>query len=204
MATSKNRQEPFVTSAANSNTVRVCGVTLELKSARLLQKKDYRWHAIRSSRFKKTNATTSSIKEVKNWTNQTELQSFLELCKVFSRCGPNVRRVAAIFNKKPRKVEPTQLQTLSVTRKTAAKQLTFLPTNPPLLALPKADDYLFIDTNAWNTQLECVSIPKQKDISMSPIWHGPRTMAEPEEKLPKTPKQFLAVMLPVFSLHSYL
>lgn len=72
------------------------------------------------------------------------------------------------------------------TEKKDVEQLKFLVKNPPVLALPCADDHLTADTYACCSQPGCVSLQNAQDGTMIPIRHWTMTLAEPKKKLAAT------------------
>lgn len=145
-------------------------VTLKLKKCCFLAEKCfYLGHVFRSGRLHIASTATSAVRQLKEPNNQTKLWSFFGLCNVFHRFVPNLSHVAAPHNKKPRKYEPTQLQTLSVPEKNTVVKPKFLLKNLSVLALPRADGHLFIDTDTCDTQLECVLLQTKQDGTDRPI-----------------------------------
>lgn len=117
---------------------------------------------------------------------------------------PSFGYVAAPFNKRLGKDEPTQVQALTAPEKNETEQLGFLLTNPPVLACLQADGHLTFDTDTCDAQLGCVVLQKQQYGMIGPIEYSSRKLVEPEKKLATTHEVCIVVVWAVLLLRAYL
>ena len=71
--------------------------------------------------------------------NVTELRSFLGLCNVYRWFVENFGRIASPLNKKLRKVEDPEFETLNEEEIASFEKLKEELASPPVLALPRND-----------------------------------------------------------------
>lgn len=137
----ENLHETKDASPSNSSAAKEQPVKTQLEEVFISSRKiDYPRYDIRSSHFEIANTTTSAMKDLNNPTRLRWLRSFLDLEGLFRRFVWNFSRVAAHFEKKLRKDQSVQFQTLTAPEKDTVEQLKFLPAYPPVLAFQRAHE----------------------------------------------------------------
>jgi RNase H-like domain found in reverse transcriptase len=147
---------------------------------------------------------TTTLKNTKHPTNQTELRSFLGICNVYRRSVRGFSKIAAPLNLLLRNGETPQLGPLSSEQVTTFDTLRDALLNPPILALPLIDGAFTIDTDASDHQLGCCLLQSQPDGSQRPVGYWSRGLTSAEKKCSTTEKECLAILWAILHLRPYL
>ena len=185
--------------------LRDAGVTLKLKKCEFF--KDtvrYLGHIIRPGRLEVDLARVAALKEAEHPRTQTELRSFLGLCNVYRRFIRDYTKIAAPLYELLKKGEPTKLGPLSDSAATAFATLVDMVTNPPVLALPRADLPYSIDTDASDYQLGVALFQHLPDGTRQTLGYWSRTLQAAEKNYSTPEKECLAVVWACGVLRPYL
>ena len=181
------------------------GVTIKLRKCFFFTDNiDYLGHVIRPGTLEIAPKATEAIKNLKPPKNVTELRSFLGLCNVFRRFVPNFSRIAAPLNKKLKKGEPQHFDHLTDEELSAMKDLQDKLITPPVLALPRPNGRITIDTDACAYQVGCVLLQEQEDQTVKPIGYWSRSLTDAERRYDTTQRECLAVVWAILLLRPYL
>jgi RNase H-like domain found in reverse transcriptase len=76
--------------------------------------------------------------------------------------------------------------------------------SPPVLALPRRDGHLWLDTDASDAQLGCCLVHEQPSVPAIPLGYWSRTLSTAERNYSTTEKECLAIVWAVTHLRPYL
>jgi hypothetical protein len=118
--------------------------------------------------------------------NQTELRSFLGLCNVYLRFVPRFSTLAAPMNALLCKCMPPLLGLLSSEAIGVFNTLRDRLLSPPVLALPRTDGRIWLDTDVSDGQLGCCYLQAQLDGKSLPLGYWSRTLNAAERNYSTT------------------
>ena len=159
---------------------------------------------IHPGRLEVAQKNTQALREAKEPRTQTDLKSFLGLCNVYRRFVPRFEAIAAPLTALIRKETPFALPELTAEQLQAFNVLRERLLKPPILALPRAEGRLFLDTDASAAQLGCCLRQTQPDGSTLPLGYWSRTLTSAERNYSTIEKDFLAIVWAVTHLRPYL
>ena len=181
------------------------GLSLKLKKCHFFAEAvDYLGHVIRPGRLGVAEKNTTALKTAPLPRTQTELRSFLGLCNVYRRFVPKFSAIAAPLNAFLGKGTPPQLGPLPPEAVAAFNQLRDKLLHPPVLALPRTEGSLWLDTDASDGQLGCCLLQEQPDGKPLPLGYWSRTLNAAERNYSTTEKECLAIVWAVTHLRPYL
>ena len=202
---SKSRQDHLSHVAEALTLLGNAGLSLKLKKCHFFAETvDYLGHVIRPGRLGVAEKNTNALKAAPLPRTQTELRSFLGLCNVYRRFVPRFSAIAAPLNALLAKGTPPQLGPLPSAAITAFNLLRERLLSPPVLALPRAEGALWLDTDASDGQLGCCLIQNQPDGKSLPLGYWSRTLNAAERNYSTTEKECLAIVWAVTHLRPYL
>ena len=202
---SKSRQDHLSHVAEALTLLGNAGLSLKLKKCHFFAETvDYLGHVIRPGRLGVAEKNTNALKAAPLPRTQTELRSFLGLCNVYRRFVPRFSAIAAPLNALLAKGTPPQLGPLPSAAITAFNLLRERLLSPPVLALPRAEGALWLDTDASDGQLGCCLIQNQPDGKPLPLGYWSRTLNAAERNYSTTEKECLAIVWAVTHLRPYL
>jgi len=149
-------------------------------------------------------------KNIKNLTqalptrNQTELKSFLGMCKVYRRFIKDYAHIARPLTKLTSKKVPHVLPPLDAAQLAAFEYLKERLTSTPILALPRREGLFILDTDACAVQVGCTLLQQQPDKNTLPVGYYSRGLILAEKNYSTTDRESLAVVWACFLLHPYL
>ena len=192
---SKSRQDHLSHVAEALTLLGNAGLSLKLKKCHFFAETvDYLGHVIRPGRLGVAEKNTNALKAAPLPRTQTELRSFLGLCNVYRRFVPRFSAIAAPLNALLAKGTPPQLGPLPSAAITAFNLLRERLLSPPVLALPRAEGALWLDTDASDGQLGCCLIQNQPDGKSLPLGYWSRTLNAAERNYSTTEKECLAIV----------
>ena len=181
------------------------GITLRLSKCHFFKREvDYLGHIVRPGELLVAPKSCEAVAEFEPPRTQTELRSFLGLCNVYRRFVKDFAKIAAPLNDKLRKGEPARFHTLNQAESDAFAELKERLTSPPVLALPRRDGHLTLDTDACARQLGCVLLQTQPDGTDRPLGYWSRSLSSAERNYDTTERECLAVVWSVLLLRPYL
>ena len=185
--------------------LRQAGLSLKLKKCRFFsQTVDYLGHVIRPGRLGVAEKNTESLRNAKLPRTQTELRSFLGLCNVYRRFVPRFATLAAPLNRYLTKGQPPILGQLTDDAVDAFNALRARLLSPPILALPRREGKLWLDTDASAAQLGCCLLQEQPSGPALPLGYWSRTLNAAERNYSTTERECLAIVWAVTHLRPYL
>jgi transposase InsO family protein len=179
---------------------------LSLKLAKCQFFKDtvnYLGHVIRPGRLGVAEKNTEALKSAPIPCTQTELRSFLGLCNVYRRFVPRFATIAAPLTALLGKGTPAQLAPLTPAQIYAFESLRTKLLSPPILALPRSEGRIWLDTDASDGQLGCCLLQAQPDGSTLPLGYWSRTLNTAERNYSTTERECLAIVWAVTHLRPY-
>jgi hypothetical protein len=181
------------------------GLSLKLKKCHFFSDTvDYIGHVIRPGRLGVAEKNTTALRNAPLPRTQTELRSFLGLCNVYRRFVPQFSALAAPLNSLLCKGMSPILRSLSPAEINAFNNLRDKLLSPPVLALPRAEGQMWLDTNASDAQLGCCLLQQQPDGKPLPLGYWSRTLNAAERNYSTTEKECLAIVWAVTHLRPYL
>jgi hypothetical protein len=136
--------------------LRDAGLSLKLKKCHFfVETVHYIGPVIRSGRLGVAEKYTEALKTARLPKTQAEVRSFLGLCNVYRRFVPHFSSIAVPLNALLSKGTPLTLSSRSPASIETFHSLRERLLSPPILALPRAVEKLFLDTDASNGQLGC-------------------------------------------------
>ena len=185
--------------------LRDAGVTLKLKNCEFFKDSvRYLGHVIRPGRLEVDLARIAALNKAQHPRNHTELRSFLGLCNVYRRFIRNFTHMAAPLYDMLKKGKPTKFDSLSEEAAKAFDALIEKVTNPPVLALPRADLPYSIDTDASDYQLGVALFQHLPDGTRQTLGYWSRTLQAAEKNYSTPEKECLAVVWACTVLRPYL
>lgn len=160
---------------------------------------DYLGHVIAPKRFYIATEKIDAVRNLKYPTTTTELRSFLELCSDCRQFVPNFSQMTALLNKRLKRGEQTTFELKDEERQTVEYMKEKL-TTPAVLALPRSEGQLLIDTDACDKQVGCVLLQEQEESEIWPVGYWSRTSKNAEKSYNTAQKKFLAVIWSVMML----
>jgi RNase H-like domain found in reverse transcriptase len=113
--------------------------------------------------------------------------------------------IAAPLNILLHKGESPQLNSLSEEQLAAFETLRSRLLDPPILALPRAEEGLFtLDTDASQEQIGCCLFQEQEGGTINPVGYWSRGLTSAERNYSTTEKECLAIVWAVLQLRPYL
>jgi hypothetical protein len=174
---SKSKKDHLAHAAEALTLLGNADLSLKLKKCHLFAETvDYLGHVIRPGRFGVAEKNTTALKTAPLPRTQTELRSFLGLCNVYRRFVPKCTAIAARLNASLGKGTPPQLGPLQPEAIAAFNQLREKLLHPPVLALPRTEGALWLDTDASDGQLVYCFLQEQPDGKPLPLWYWSRTL----------------------------
>jgi RNase H-like domain found in reverse transcriptase len=137
---------------------------------------NYLGHVIRPGRLGVAEKNTTALKTAPLPRTQTELRSFFGLCNVYRRFVPKFSAIAAPLNDFLGKGTPPQLGPLPPEDIAAFNQIRDKLLHPTVLALPRTEGALWLDTDASDGQLGCCLLQEQPDGKPLPLRYWSRTL----------------------------
>jgi hypothetical protein len=202
---SKNEEQHLLDLDAVLHRLYRAGLSLNLKKCHFFKETvDYLGHVIRPGKLSVAEKNTQALRTAKPPTTQSELRSFLGLCNVYRRFVRGFARIAAPLNALLRKGESPQLGVLSKEQLDAFEQLRSNLLNPPILALPRAEGAMILDTDASDEQIGCCLFQEQPDGARHPIGYWSRGLTSAERNYSTTEKECLAIVWAILHLRPYL
>jgi len=181
------------------------GVTLKLRKCEFFQNSvRYLGHIIRPGRLEIDLARTKALLKAQHPENQSELRSFLGCFNVYRRFIRDYTKIAAPLFALLRKGQPVKIAQLSEEAIYAFDELIRAVTNPPVLALPRADLPYSIDTDASDYQLGVALFQHPTEGPRQPIGYWSRTLQGAERNYSTPEKECLAVVWACGVLRPYL
>jgi RNase H-like domain found in reverse transcriptase/Reverse transcriptase (RNA-dependent DNA polymerase) len=181
------------------------GLSLKLKKCHFFSETvDYLGHVIRPGRLGVAEKKTIALKTAPLPRTQTELRSFLGLCNVYRRFFPQFSAIYAPLNVLLCKGTPPRLGPLSPAAVAAFPEFRDRLLSPPVLALPRTEGRLCLDTDASDGQLGCYLLQEQLYGKPLPLGFWSRTLNSAERKYSMTKKECLAIVWAVTHLRPYL
>jgi Reverse transcriptase (RNA-dependent DNA polymerase) len=136
--------------------LREAGLSLKLAKCHFFEGTvDYLVHVIRPCRLGVAEKNTDALKGATLPRTQTELRTILGLCNVYRSFVPRFAALDAPLNIYLTKGNPPVLGKLSEAARQAFEALRQKFLSPPVLALPRRDGHLWLDTDASDAQLGC-------------------------------------------------
>lgn len=112
--------------------------------------------------------TIDAVRDLKFVTTLSGLRSLLELCNVYRRIAPNFSRMAAPLIKHSKIGEPTAFE-LNDEEQQTIDALKKEPITPPVLALPRLEVQLVIETDACDKHVGSVLLQEQEEGELRSI-----------------------------------
>ena len=185
--------------------LRDAGVTLKLRKCEFFTTSvKYLGHIIRPGRLEIDLARTAALKQAHHPKDQSELRSFLGCCNVYRRFIRDYTKMAAPLYAKLKKGEAVILDPFNEESDAAFRNLIEAVTNPPVLALPRADLPYSIDTDASAYQLGVALFQQPPEGPREPIGYWSRTLQAAEKNYSTPEKECLAVVWACTVLRPYL
>ena len=132
------------------------GLTLNLMKCHFFKDTvGYLGHVIRPGKLAVAEKNTKALHSASHPTTQTELRSFLGLCKVYQRFIRGFAKLAAPLNALLRKGESPNFGQLNTEQTQAFEDLRARLLDPPILALPRKEGLFTLDTDASQEQIGC-------------------------------------------------
>jgi RNase H-like domain found in reverse transcriptase len=113
-------------------------------------------------------------------------------------------KIAAPLNALLRKGESPQLGVLTEIQRSSFETLRDCSLNPPILALPKAEGKLTLDTDASSDKIGCCLFQEHQDGDKHPLGFWSRGLTSAEKHYSTTEKECLAIVWAVLHLRPYL
>jgi hypothetical protein len=128
------------------------GLSLNLKRCHFIQDSvSYLGHVVYTGKLVAKN--NHALRTAKTPKAQTELRSFLGLCNVYRRFVAGFAKIAHPLDQLLRKRESPKLGVLTQEQLEAFEKLRQKLLDPPILALPRAEENFSLDTDASNYQI---------------------------------------------------
>ena len=157
------------------------GMTLNLKKCHFFKDTvGYLGHVIRPGKLAVAEKNTKALHSASHPTTQTELRSFLGLCKVYRRFIRGFAKLAAPLNALLRKGESPNFGQLNTEQTQAFEDLRARLLDPPILALPRKEGLFTLDTDASQEQIGCCLLQTQPDGTRHPIGYWSRGLTSAE------------------------
>jgi Reverse transcriptase (RNA-dependent DNA polymerase)/RNase H-like domain found in reverse transcriptase len=177
------------------NLLREAGLSLKLKKCLFFsQTVDHLGHVIRPGRLGVAEKNTDALRDAALQRTQTELRSFLGLFNVNRRLVPHFASLVAPLNVYLTKGKPPVLGILSDPAVAAFNSLRQKLLSPPVLALPRREGKLWLDTDASAAQLGCCLLQEQPFGPALPLGYWSRSLSAAERNYSTTEKECLAIV----------
>jgi RNase H-like domain found in reverse transcriptase/Reverse transcriptase (RNA-dependent DNA polymerase) len=187
------------------NLLREAGLSLKLKKYRFSsQTVDYLGHVIRPGRLGVAEKNTDALRDAALPRTQTDLRSFWGLCNVYRRFVPHLASLAAPLNVYLTKGKPSVLGILSDPALAAFNSLRQKLLSPPVLALPRREGKLWLDTDASAAHLGRCLLQEQPFGPALSLGYWSRSLSAAERNYSTTEKECLAIVWAVTHLRPYL
>lgn len=147
---------------------------------------------VKPERLGMTEATVRVIQELECPTNHKK--SALPLHNVHRRFLPELSKLSAPSDKKLRKEETNRFRTLSKAKVQFLNALKKSLKNPPKLVMPGANGQYAIDIDVRATQVRCILLQTQEDVTDRPMGYWLRKLSDSQRQLVTTHKECLAVV----------
>jgi hypothetical protein len=181
------------------------GLSLKLKKCHFFSETvDYIGHVIRPGRSGVAEKNTLALRTAPYPRTQTDLRSFLGLCNVYRRFVQRLSTFAAPLNALLCKSMPPLLGSLQSEAIGAFDTLRNRLLSPPVLALPRADGKIWLDTDASDGQQGGCLLQAQPDCKSLPLGYWSRTLNSADRNYSTTEKECLAIVWAVTHLRPYL
>jgi len=125
------------------------------------QEVEYLGHVVRPGQLLVNQKNIKSVAQALPPRNQTEIKSFLGMCNVYRRFIKDYAHIAKPLTKLNSKKLPHVLPPLDTTQLASFEYLEERLTSTPILALPRREGLLILDTDACAVQVGCTLLQQQ-------------------------------------------
>jgi len=180
-------------------------VSLKLSKCHLFQQEvECLGHVVRPGQLLVNPKNIKSLAQALPPRSQTELKSFVGICIVYRSLIKDYAHIAKPLTKLISKKLPHVLRPLDAAQLAAFEYLMERLTLTPILALPRREGLLILDTDACAVQGGCTLLQQQPDKSILPVGYYSRGLIPAEQNYSTTDRECLAVVWACFLLRPYL
>ena len=181
------------------------GVSLKPSECHLYQEEvEYPGLVVRHAQLLVNQKNIKSLAQALPPRNHTELKRFLGMCNVYRRFTKDYAHISKPLTKLTRKKLPHALPPLDAAQMAAFEYLKEHLTSTPILALPRREGHIILDTYACAVQVGCTLLHQQPDKSILPVGYYSRGLIPAEQNYSTTDRECLAVVWAGFLLRPYL
>jgi len=181
------------------------GVSLKLSKCHLFQQEvECLGHVVRPGQLLVNQKNIKSLAQALPPRSQTELKSFVGMCNVYRSLIKDDAHIAKPLTKLISKKLPHVFPPLDAAQLAAFEYLMERLTLTPILALPRLEGLLILDTDACVVQVGCTLLQQQPDKSILPVGYYSRGLIPAEQNYSTTDRECLAVVWACFLLRPYL
>jgi len=185
--------------------LRAAGVTLNLPKFRFFRTTvEYLGHEITPGRLSVLQAHTKALRVAAFPMTRTRVRSFIGMCNVFRRFVPNFARIATPLTDLMGSTAPVTVPPPTANQLFAFEELKRRPTQPTVLALPRAGHKYVFDVDACGTQVGAALQQEQQEGGLCPVAFISCVLEGAERAFGVTEKECLAVVWASLKLRAYL
>jgi len=181
------------------------GLSLKPSKCHLFkQDVEYLGHVVRPGLLLVNQNNIKSLAQALPARNQTKLKSVLGMCNVYRRYIKDYAHIAKPLTKLTSKKLPHVLPPLDAAQLAAFENLKKRLTSTPILALPRREGLLILDTDACAVGVGWTLLQQLPDKSIHPVGCYSRSLIPAEQNYSTTDRECLAVVWACFLLRPYL
>jgi len=181
------------------------GVSLKATKCHFFQTRvEYLGHVITPGRVAVNEKNTHALKGLRFPETQTEVKSFLGMCRVYRRFVPDYAKIAKPLTVLTSTKLSKHLGPPNPEQRGAFEALKQRLLCPPILALPRLNGDYILDVDASYKQLGCSLLQRQPDGEFQPVGYYSRESEPREENYFVTEIEAHGVVWAVTYLRSYL
>ncbi len=185
--------------------LRKAGISLKFeKSNFFCRSVDYLGHRMTPGRLEVALKRKALLEGFQFPPTQTQVRSFLGMCKVHRLFIKDFAKIAGPINDLPKKGMPAHLGPPTGEQLVAFNTLKQRLLAPPILRLPVYGRPYTVDVHASKSQLGCALLQEQEDGTLMPIGYWSRTLIAAELNYSTPERECLGVVWAVLHLRPYL
>jgi len=181
------------------------GVSHKPSKCHLFQQEvEYQGHVVRPGQLLVNQKNIKTLAQALTPLNHTELKSIQGMCNLYRRFIKEYAHIAKPLTKLTSKKLPHVLPPLDAAQLATFEYLKERLTSTPILALPRREGLLILDTDACAVQVGCTLLQQQPDKSILPVGYYSRGLIPAEQNYSTTDRESPAVVWACFLLRPYL